>query len=315
MKVLVTGGAGFIGRWVVKKLIEKGCDVWVLDNLANGRRENLDEFAGNEKLKDFVVGNIKDRKLLRGLFGERFDACFHLAASINVQDSIDDPRTTYENDVDGAFNVLEESRRTGARLMFVSTCMVYDRATDDVGISERHPVKPASPYAGAKLAAENMVLSYYHAYGMPTTVIRPFNTYGPFQKSSGEGGVVAIFIGCKLNGAPLTVYGDGTQTRDLLYVEDCADFVLAAGLSDRAVGRVINAGLGEDIAINDLAMKVVGDPSRIVHVEHIHPQSEIMRLRCDNSLARSLLGWSPKVSLDEGLRRTEAWIERYGIFA
>ena len=114
--------------------------------------------------------------------------------------------------------------------------MVYDRATTPAGIDEDHPTKPASPYAASKLAGEALTLSYHHAYGLPTTVVRPFNTYGPFQRSVGEGGVVAIFTRRSLLGEPLRIYGDGTQTRDLLYVTDCARFVVDALLSDAAVG-------------------------------------------------------------------------------
>jgi len=308
MKVLVTGGAGFIGRWVVKKLLEDRHEVWVLDDLSNGRKENLDEFAGHPGLKEFRVGDIKDRDGLASLFRDGFDICYHLAASINVQDSIDDPGTTFNNDVIGTFNVLEECRKNGTKMVFMSTCMVYDRAMSDEGIDEKWPTKPASPYAGAKIAGENMVLSYYYAYGLPTVVIRPFNTYGPFQKSSGEGGVVAIFIKRQLEGETLNIYGDGTQTRDLLYVEDCARFVVEAGYSDKVNGEIVNAGLGRDISINDLAMLIAGSKDRIKHVPHIHPQSEIPKLLCNYTKAKKLLGWEPKVTLEEGISRTRDWI-------
>ena len=159
--------------------------------------------------------------------------------------------------------------------------MVYDRATTPAGIGEDHPTKPASPYAASKLAGEALTLSYHHAYGLPTTVVRPFNTYGPFQRSVGEGGVVAIFTRRSLAGEPLRIYGDGTQTRDLLYVTDCARFVVDALFSDAVVGQVLNAGTGVDVSVNALAAAIESDPTRIEHVEHIHPQSEIAVLRCD----------------------------------
>ncbi|WP_029421615.1 dTDP-glucose 4,6-dehydratase [Alicyclobacillus macrosporangiidus] len=308
MRALVTGGAGFIGRWLVKQLLDDGHQVWILDNLANGRRENVREFEGHPGLRELVIGDIQDGSLLDELFENRFDVCYHLAATINVQDSIDDPRTTFLNDVVGTFEVLERCRDARTKMVFMSTCMVYDRATGPEGISETHAVKPASPYAGSKIAAENLVLSYFNAYGLPVVVVRPFNTYGPFQKSGGEGGVVAIFIKNKLTGQPLRIYGDGTQTRDLLYVEDCARFVAMAGYSDVVNGEIINAGLGRDISINDLAMLVAQDATRIQHVKHIHPQSEIMKLLCNADKAKRLLGWEPRVTLEEGLARTEAWI-------
>ncbi|PWW08342.1 nucleoside-diphosphate-sugar epimerase [Paenibacillus cellulosilyticus] len=309
MNILLTGGAGFIGRWVAKRLLDDGHNVWILDDLSNGREANIDEFRQHSGLKTFIHGSIMDEALLSRLFDEHeFEICYHLGASINVQDSIDDPRTTFNNDTVGTFYVMEQARKHNVKVVFMSTCMVYDRCADENGISEAHPIKPASPYAGAKIAAENMVLSYYYAYGLPTVVIRPFNTYGPFQKTGGEGGVVAIFIKNKLAGKDLNIYGEGTQTRDLLYVEDCARFVVEAGYSDAVNGEIVNAGLGRDIAVNDLAKLIVGDESRIKHVEHIHPQSEIQKLLCDYSKAKRLLGWEPAVSLEEGIARTESWI-------
>ncbi|WP_418791012.1 dTDP-glucose 4,6-dehydratase [Phosphitispora sp. TUW77] len=310
MKVLVTGGAGFIGRWVVKRLLEEGHDVWVLDNLANGKLENIAELTSRKNLKEFIYADIKDKQIIRDVFTNKYDICYHLAASINVQDSIDDPETTFANDVTGTFNVLEECRKHNTKMVFMSTCMVYDRAMIDTGIDETWRTKPASPYAGSKIAGENMVLSYYHTYELPTVVVRPFNTYGPFQKSSGEGGVVSIFIKKNLRGETLNIYGDGTQTRDLLYVEDCARFVIEAGYSDRVNGQIINAGLGRDISVNDLALLICNDNEKIRHVPHIHPQSEIPRLLCNYTKANNLLGWEPAVSLEEGIRTTTEWISK-----
>jgi UDP-glucose 4-epimerase len=309
MNILLTGGAGFIGRWVAKRLLELRHDVWIVDDLSNGRADNLAEFESNPHLRKFIVGDLKDEQLLSDLFASvKFDLCYHLGASINVQDSIDDPRTTFFNDTVATFYLMELCKTYDVKVVFMSTCMVYDRCHDATGISESHPTKPASPYAGAKIAAENMVLSYYYAYGLPTVVIRPFNTYGPFQKTGGEGGVVAIFIRNKLAGRDVNIYGDGTQTRDLLYVEDCANFVVQAGLVNTVDGHVVNAGLGRDITINELANVIVGDETRIKHVPHIHPQSEIQKLLCNYGKAKQLLGWEPQVSLEEGIRRTEAWI-------
>ncbi|AEE96758.1 dTDP-glucose 4,6-dehydratase [Mahella australiensis] len=312
MNVLLTGGAGFIGRWVAKRLLEDGHDVWILDNLSNGSRNNIAEFAGDNHLKAFAEGDIKDTKLLEDIFQQPFDICYHLAASINVQDSIDDPAATFHNDAVGTFNILEQCRKHHTKMVFMSTCMVYDKANASSGkaIDEHHPTKPASPYAGAKIAGENMVLSYWYAYNLPTTVIRPFNTYGPFQKSSGEGGVVAIFIKRDLENQTLNIYGDGTQTRDLLYVEDCARFVVQTGYSDKANGHIINAGTGRDISVNDLAAIICPDKKRIKHVPHIHPQSEIQKLLCDYTKAKKLLDWQPEITLEKGIERTRQWIKK-----
>ena len=256
------------------------------------------------------IGDIKDAGLLSELFSNNFDICIHLAASIIVQESIDNPRKTFENDVIGTFNILEEARKHNTKFVFMSTCMVYDKASMDGAISETNPTKAASPYAGAKLAGENMVQSYYYAYGLPVVILRPFNTYGPYQKATGEGGVISIFIQKKLNGHMLNIYGDGTQTRDLMYVEDCAKFVVDAAYSNTANGEILNAGLGEDITINELAGVICEDRRKIKNIEHIHPQSEIPKLLCDYSKAKKLLGWEPKTSLIEGIIKTQDWMKK-----
>lgn len=307
MHMLVTGGAGFIGRWVVKKLLEAGHTVLAYDDLSNGSLSNIEEFSQQEAFR-FVHGDIKDQVMLEKIFQEKFDRVYHLAASINVQDSIDEPRVTFDNDVLGTFNVLEACRGQNTKMLFMSTCMVYERSQEGGGIREEHPVKPVSPYAASKLAGEALTMSYYYTYGLPTVVVRPFNTYGPFQKASGEGGVVAIFIQRDLQGELLQIYGDGTQTRDLLYVEDCAEFVIQAGMDSIADGQLLNAGLGRDISVNDLAALTCPDQERIKHVPHIHPQSEIPKLLCNYDKAQELLGWQPRVSLEEGLQKTREWI-------
>lgn len=330
MNILVTGGAGFIGRWVVDKLLNEGHTVTAFDNLTNGSIYNINEFKTNPSFK-FVEGDIRNEKLLDEVFYEKFDIIYHLAASINVQDSIDDPRTTFYNDTVGTFNILEKARvqmygknfkmdgdniildkneeTYPCKVVFMSTCMVYDKAGDR-GIDENHLTKPVSPYGGSKIAAENMVLSYYNAYKLPTVVIRPFNTYGPYQKTGGEGGVVAIFLKNSLHGKDINIYGTGEQTRDLLYVKDCARFVVMAGFSEKVNGEIVNAGTGRDVAINELAEIISKDRVNINHVKHIHPQSEIMKLLCDYSKAVELMGWKPEYSLEKGIEETEMWIRK-----
>lgn len=331
-KALVTGGAGFIGRWVVERLLQNEWSVVTLDDYSNGRRENLAPLQAARL--ETIEGDIKSDAVLDATFARGpFDVVFHLAASIQVQRSIDDPVPTFRNDAEGTLRVLEAVRAQyfrqngldpdtrkfdfdrdvprlkirSPRVACMSTCMVYDLA-GDAPIAETHPYRPASPYAAAKIGSDMLALSYFHAYRMPVTVVRPFNTYGPFQKSDSEGGVVAIFLKRDLDNQRLLVKGSGTQTRDLLYVEDCADFVIRGAMSEQAEGEIINCGTGRDISINELATLCCSEGNAVEHVAHDHPQAEIARLRADAAKAKRLLGWSPKVSLEEGLQKTREWL-------
>lgn len=308
MKVLVTGGAGFIGRWVVKYLLAKELDVWVLDDLSHGEKENLAELYPHPHFKKFIQGDIRRIDLLNQIFQEDFDLCFHLAANISVQESLDNPEEAFQTNAGGTFNLLEKARVKNTRMVLVSTCMVYQSAQGDRPMDESHPLLPLSPYASSKLAAENLTLSYYYAYHLPTVVLRPFNTYGPFQKTDNEGGVIPIFIARSLQGETLYIYGQGTQTRDFLYVEDCAEAVIKAALSDKVWGETINIGTGKDISLNDLALLIADNHNKVSHIPHIHPQSEIFKLVCDYKKARKLLNWNPKISLKEGIGKTRKWI-------
>ena len=315
MRALVTGGAGFIGRWLVKKLLDEGAEVFVIDNLENGRESNLEEFKSNPLLKQVIYDDILNEKALHSLFEYKPEVVYHLAAQINVHESLENPKKAYDLNIRGTFNVLEKCRALGTRIMLMGTCMVYDMAQSDKPIGENHPLKPSSPYAASKLSAEILAESYYHSYGLPVVTCRPFNTYGPYQKYNMEGGVVSIFVRQALNGENLKVFGDGKQTRDLLYVEDCTEFLYRASLCEEASGQVINAGSGKDIAIMDLARMVCPDESRIKFVSHHHPQAEIPKLLCDYSKANELLDWKPKVRLETGIEKVKQQIRNQCVSA
>lgn len=301
--VAVTGAAGFIGRWVVDELLDRGYDVIGLDDLSNGTRQNIASFEDADGF-EFREEDVRNVNAVKGLFDEDTAACIHLAAEIDVHESLEQPNEHFEANVVGTQHVLEACRATDTRLGLMGTCMVYDMVDSEAGIDETHPVKPASPYAGTKLAAENIAESYYHGYDLPVTLLRPFNTYGPFQ----EVGVVPIFVKRDLAGETIQIYGDGTQTRDLLYATDCARFVVEATFSDAAVGEVLNAGTGTDVSINELAELIASEGTDIEHVEHHHPQSEVPKLLCDSSKAREVLGWESEYTLEEGIGELRAWI-------
>jgi len=306
--VVVTGAAGFIGRWVVDELLSRNYEVVGLDNLSNGSKWNINAFRNESRFR-FVEGDVRDRDTVDNLIEEDTRACLHLAAEIDVQESLDDPVSHYTTNVTGTHNVLEACRRTDTPLGLVGTCMVYDMAGANEGIDETHPVKPASPYAGTKLSAENLAESYYHGYDLPVTILRPFNTYGPYQKTSMAGGVVSIFTNRDINDEPLKIFGDGTQTRDLLYVTDCARFIVEGTFTEATTGEIINAGTGLDISINALAELIATEGTGIEHVEHHHPQSEVQKLLCNPKKAEELLGWKPVVSLEEGVDRLRTWLQ------
>lgn len=274
MKYLVTGGAGFIGRWVVKQLLDEGHQVVIIDNLSNGSMDNISGF----KIKFFNI-DIKNADKLSDVFeNDSFDVCIHLASRINVQESLDNPELYFE-DVVGSYNIINNCIKHNVKLIFISTCMVYDFT---YSITERTRTNPLSPYPGYKRAIEEIIFSH-SSVGLKFVVLRPFNTYGAYQKGSAEGGVVSRFITQKIKGENITVFGDGSQTRDLMYVEDCANFIVKASICEKCLSRVINAGSGQDISIKELAYKIADNKNKIKFIDHPHPDSEIWKLMCDNT--------------------------------
>jgi nucleoside-diphosphate-sugar epimerase len=308
-EILVTGGAGFIGRWIVKQLLEEGYRVTALDNLTTGSLKNIAEFRDDPGFS-FIEGSVLDGAFLDECFRNTHpEVCFHLAANSVVQDSIDNPEKVFKNDVAGTFNLLETCRAHGTRMLFMSTCMVYERSSDWAGITETHATNPVSPFGAFKIAGEAMALSYWHAYGLPITIVRPFNTYGPFQRADGEGGVVAAFTERKVAGKPLRIYGNGKQTRDLIDVTDCAAFAIQAAMSGKTTGEILNVGTGRDVTINQLAEMITAGKVPIEHIPHSHPQNEFPKLLCNYKKARDLLAWRPQVKLEAGLKRFQSWME------
>ena len=311
MRVLITGGAGFIGRWVTKRFLAENAEVYVYDNLSNGNLENIREFLGEI---NFINADIRDRSSLERAFRNKFNLCIHAAAQINVQTSIDNPLFNFDVNVVGSENVLDQCHKNSCKIVHISSCMVYDTYTANNGINENHKILPRSPYAASKASTDYNALAYHLTFGDDVTILRPFNTYGPFQRSDTEGGVVSIFVKQNLFGVPLTVFEPGYQSRDLLYVEDCAEFIYLASTSELTNGIVLNAGYDRDVTILELADIIMCDTnnhhnSDVIYVKHPHPKSEISKLLCDSSLAREILRWKPRTELEQGIERVKEWMQ------
>ncbi len=309
-KILVTGGCGFIGRWVVKMLLAEGIRVVILDDLGTGSMENIEEFSDRPGLS-VVRGATQDESTVARLFREHdFDACIHLAAKTQRGEGLDTPKAVFESDVRGTFILLEACRSHGTRFVFVSSAHVYQPSVDWAGISESFPTRPASPFLACKIAGENLALSFWHAYDLPVTVLRPFDTYGPFQRADTEGGIVAEYFQRRFEGRPIEVYDDGMATRDLMEVTDCARFVVQAGLSEETVGEILNGGSGRDVTLNCLADWVAKGKVPVHHVPHPAPRRAIQKFLCNYRKARDLAGWRPRIKIEAGLRSLEAWMEK-----
>ena len=285
------------------ELLRRGQAVRVLDNLSRSRAESLDAFADSEAFLGLVQADVADAAAVdRAVVG--VDVVYHLAAEVAVGASVRDPSGAMRANVLGTLVVAEAARRMGLRLVLVSTCHVY--AAADAPLAEDAAAIPASPYAASKLAAEVIAQSYAQTLGLRLTTVRPFNVYGPWQRDDAEGGVVARFLSLDLAGATLDVHGDGAQTRDFVYVDDCARGIVDAA-KESAVGRTLNLASGAETSIAELARLIAGHPHRVRHVPHPHPEAEVSRYIGDAALARELLGWAPRVDLSEGLERTRAW--------
>jgi UDP-glucose 4-epimerase len=304
--VVVTGGAGFIGSELVRQLAARGDRVVAVDNLVNGKRENL---AG--VLSDRVTLLEKDIRDLGAVTPHLREASvvYHLAC-LGVRHSVHSPQENHEVNATATLQLLGASRAAGVpRFVYVSSSEVYGTARW-APMTEEHPTYPHTVYGGSKLAGECYTRAYHDTYGYPTVVVRPFNTFGPRSHHEGDSGeVIPKFLLRCLAGRPMIVFGDGTQTRDFTFVSDTAAGIILAGEDARAVGQTINLGSGREITINDLARQVAlvaGRPDAAI--EHDRPRpGDVLRLYADMSHAQALLGYTPRTTMAEGLAALLAW--------
>ncbi|MGI8595349.1 MAG: NAD-dependent epimerase/dehydratase family protein [Solirubrobacteraceae bacterium] len=305
MNALVTGGAGFIGSHVVEALLARGARVAVVDDLSTGRRENLDgALAAGANLYE---ADIRDADATRPIVAhERPDAVFHLAAQIDVRRSVESPALDARVNVEGTINLLDAALGAGARrFLYASTGGAIYGEAGRVPTPEDAPVTPLSPYGQGKLAAEGYCMLFERLHGLSIAALRFANVYGPRQDPLGEGGVIAIFCGRAASGGSATVFGDGHQTRDFVYVSDVVDSLLAA--ADGDARGAFNVGTGRETSVIELAgaLREVSGAELPLEHEPARP-GEVVRSCLDASLARRALGWKARVGLAEGLERTLA---------
>ena len=308
MNILITGGAGFVGTHLIKALSESH-EVFSIDNF----KHSVDPSLLNDEYKDLqrqvkygdcalnfeTAVNLKD-----------IEAVIHFAATINVDYSVEEPWQSVYNNAIGVLNVVEACRKWDLKLIFASTCEIYGSIVEPTKPqSEEHPQRPFSPYGASKLAGEKICESYHDTYGMKINVLRPFNIFGPFQRSSSYGAAIAIFTDRALQGLPPQIFGDGFQTRDYTYVPDVVEAYRIALEKDFG-GEPVNFGTGREITVNELAELVCtacGRPNLVP--EHVAPRKrELRRSWCDFSKAIAKFGFKPKFTFEDGLKAYIKWV-------
>lgn len=308
MKILVTGAGGFIGSHLTERLIADGHEVraFVRYNshngwgwLENNNHPNLEVYSGDIRDYDSVHAAMKGVNVV-----------YHLAALIGIPYSYVSPMAYIKTNIEGTYNVLQSAREFGVRVIHTSTSEIYGTA-QYVPIDEKHPVNPQSPYAATKSGADQLALTYHRSFDMPIVVVRPFNTYGPRQSARA---IIPTVISQALSGVKVVKLGNLTPTRDLNYVTDTANGFIKVGMSDRAVGKVVNLGTGREISIGNLAERIlslVGSSAKIeCETQRLRPEnSEVERLCSNATLAKEVSDWKSEVSLNEGIKKTIEWLK------
>jgi nucleoside-diphosphate-sugar epimerase len=305
-KVVVTGGAGFIGSHIAAALDAAGARVIVLDDLTTGHRENLDEIGGDV---DFVQGSVADQDLLSKVF-EGVELVYHEAAIPSVPRSVEAPRQTHIASVDGTFSLLLAARdRKVRRVIYAASSSAYGDQPTLPKVEHMTP-DPLSPYAVAKLVGEYYCKVFTRVYGLETVALRYFNVFGPRQDPGSQySGVVSRFVSDLLGGKRPQIYGDGEQSRDFTYIDNVVAANLSAASSPGASGKVINVANGQRVTLNELLAvlkDLTGKPD--VTAEYLEPRvGDVKHSLADNSMARELLNYEAKIDLREGLSRTIDW--------
>jgi nucleoside-diphosphate-sugar epimerase len=307
VRVLVTGGAGFIGSNLAADLLRRGFSVRILDNFATGRRSNLDALEGEA---DVIEGDIQSyERASRAVSG--CEIVFHQAALPSVPRSVQDPLTSNATNVIGTLNVLLAARDHGVKRVIVASSSSVYGASPNLPKREQDPAVPISPYATAKLAAEHYARSFHAVYGLETVALRYFNVFGPRQDPASEySAVIPRFISRLAANEPPVIYGDGEQSRDFTYIENVVRANLLALEAQDAAGSVYNIACGARISLNQLFAELSEILGSDVAPAYAAPRpGEVKHSQADISLARDELGYEPRVELGDGLRRTVEWLQ------
>lgn len=305
--VLVTGGAGFIGSHLVRALLKRGDQVRVLDNFSTGKRQNL---AGVEGSLEIYTGDLRDSPLLQEVV-QGVDFVFHLAAFVSVPQSMVEPRLCYEVNVTGTWNLLEAARSASVKQVVIASSAAVYGDSQELPLREETTLKALSPYAASKQVNEVFAGMYTRAFNLPVVALRFFNVYGPRQSPDSDyAAVVPIFIRRMLNGHAVTIYGDGHQERDFVYVGEVVRANLLAAETPQAAGMAINVCGGETVSIIDLAETLSGILSDVPAPEFAPPRAgDIYLSQGDPGRAEQILGFRARVSLAQGLTETVEWMQ------
>ena len=300
-KLLITGGAGFQGRALVKHFLNKGHNITVLNTFSERAIQNLQDIKNDISV---VLGSITDQELVHKTIREH-DCIFHLAARIHVDESIKDPLTTLKVNLFGTYNILESVTHFKSRLIYASSCEVYGAPLRNVPISEEAELRPHSPYAASKAAADRLCFSYFMTYGTNVTIVRPFNIFGPFQKRGTAGALIPILVYRASKKLPLYIYGSGNQKRDYMYVDDLVNAYDLVYNHKELKGQTINFGTGQETKISDIA-KYIAKKFKVQIIHKSPRPGEVPYFKANVSKAKKI-GFKPTIDIWSGIDTYIAW--------
>lgn len=313
MKILITGAAGFLGSHLSEKYVSEGHTVYALDNLMNGNLNNIRTLLHKKNFK-FIHDDIQNDEVYSRLPTD-LDSIIHLAAQIHVDRSIVNPAETFRINTTGTLKILEFARMNDVKkVLHASTSEVYGSA-QYVPMDENHPLGAEHPYGVSKIAADRLCYTYNETYDLGVEIIRCFNFFGPRQKDTGYGGVIAIFVNRVLQNKPPVIYGDGKQTRDYMYVDDAVDAFDRVLMTKGNPGKNgINFGSGKEITVNEIADLIIRHAAVNKALKPIHVEArpvEVQRLFADISKSNKVLGFTPKIEFENGILRLIDWYKNY----